>query len=104
MLIGLFVIFFIGKSFYNLAKKNNRHLLGYTLLGIGVYFGSQFVFGFLAGVVFLLSGLEYGYETEMILALIGFVLGLLCVWLLHYLLKRNWEGNPKKSNDELLDG
>ena len=104
-MLVLLLIYFIGKAFYNLAIKHDRNKWLFGMIGVVTYYGMTIIGGLVIVFIAISGGNESILELpEYILGLIGVPVGLLSVWLLHYLLRKNWEGNPKDQNSELLDG
>ena len=100
----LLLIYFIGKAFFKLAKKHGRNKWLFGVLGVVVYYGMAIIGVFLIGVVAILAGNESILElSDTALGFAGIPIGLVSVWLFHYLLRKNWEGSPKNHNSELLD-
>jgi hypothetical protein len=103
-MLGLILIFFIGKSFFNLAKEHGRNKWLFGILGVVVYYGMTIIGGIIIGLIAAISGNESIFELpDIVLGLMGVPIGLLSVWLFHYILRKNWKGNPKDKNSELLD-
>jgi hypothetical protein len=44
-MLGLVLIYWVAKKFYDLADYHNRSQWGYAFMGIGIYFGAQLLFG-----------------------------------------------------------
>jgi len=103
-MIGLFLIYFIGRSFYNLAGEHKKSKWGFAILGIVSYYLGTFLGGVLIAVVIelVLSGSIDEY-SDTALAFMAFPLGLATCWLFHFLLKRHWTKRPAFNNDEALD-
>ena len=55
-MLGIVLIYWLGKYFYQLAEKYNQNKWLYAILGIVVYYVSQLFFGFVLGI---LSGFIY---------------------------------------------
>lgn len=50
-MIGIFLIFWIGKSYYELAHEYDRSRWGYAILGIVTYYGGTFLGAFIIGLL-----------------------------------------------------
>ncbi len=97
-MLGLALIYFIGKYYYNLAAYNDKNKWGYALFGVAAYYAGAFVFGLIAGVVITLDGTTSVDDVnEVVLALIGLPFGVGATALLYHLLKKNWEKHKKVS-------
>lgn len=98
-MLGLVLLYFIGKSFYTLANTYNRSPWGFAILGVVAYYGANFAFQLL--LIFIL---EVDLDPYLI-AVISIPFGLLAWWGLYTYLKKQWEINPvRKSSDVLDDG
>lgn len=103
-MIGILLLFFIGKAFYELAKKHNRNKWIFAILGIGAYYLGVTLGGFLLGMIAVLFEWEAVFEIpEFALGLLLMPVGLFAVWILHYALKKNWTQNKIEPHSELLD-
>lgn len=103
-MIGFLILFFIGKAFFNLAKKHRRNKWLFAILGVLVGYGMLVIGGLL--IVFIVAYMGNDAILDSSDSLIGFMgipVGILSAWLFYYLLRKNWEGNPKNRNAELLD-
>lgn len=91
-MLGLLLLYWIGKYFYKLAEQYNKHQWGYTILGIAVYYGGMFLCSFLAGVI--LEVYSPGYIDGINETLFGVFMipfGLLSCYLLYLFLEKNWK-------------
>jgi hypothetical protein len=103
-MLGLFLIYFIGKSFYDLAFEFHKSQWGFAILGVVSYYAGTIV----AGVIF---GLLVEFDVvpalsnipELALNVIAMPFGLLACWGLYQLLKSQWANEPEKQNTEVLD-
>lgn len=103
-MIALLILFFIGKWFYELAKKHGRNGWLYGILGVVVYYGSAIIGGFLIGFIAVMVGYEEILNwPDLALNLIAIPIGILGIMLVHRVLRKNWENNPKNQDSELLD-
>jgi purine-cytosine permease-like protein len=105
-MLGIILIYYLGKQFYTLAEANQRNKWGYAIAGILSYYASTVV-----GLVIIIVGIgslapdlidpipEYAYD------LIGIPFGLLGTWLFYRYLKQKFEGNNlfHNTNNDLLD-
>ncbi len=92
------IIITIGWAYYSLAKKYNRNTLLYMLLGIGVFV-----------IIVLLNGLMYTFfdfisrniniETHR---LIAFFLGVLTVFIIHFVLEKRWLKHKNVEAEEAI--
>jgi hypothetical protein len=103
-MIGLLLIYFIGKAFYDLAGLNDKSEWGYAILGIVTYYAGTYIAGLAIGV-FIELGLS-GSLTDVPTRVLGFLVipfGLLACWGTYSLLKKRWSRTASRKNDEVLD-
>jgi len=87
-MLGLILIYFIGKGFYKLAELHNRNLWGITIAGIAMYLGSQFLLGLVLGLILGVDAEgNVGGMNSLVLNLIGLVIGCVFTYGLYELLK-----------------
>lgn len=103
-MLALVIIYFIGKWFYKLAEKHQRNKWLFAILGVVVYYAMTI----LGAIAILLILVELGNDEildtpDAVAGLLGIPVGLLSMWGFHVILRKNWEGNPKNSQSELLD-
>ncbi len=102
-MLGLILLYWIGKYFYKLAEEYDKSKWGFAILGIVVYYAGTLIFGFGIGVIaeIISPGFFDGFN-ETILGLIVLPFGILSCYLLYKYLDKTWKKNiPIK--DELID-
>jgi hypothetical protein len=106
MVITLALMFFIGKAFYDLADKYNKHRWGFAILGVVSYYGGTFLAGIILGVLVEVGTFSSIDDIpEWILTVIAFPVGVLSCWGLYKILKNQWSKTPSRSMaEEVLDG
>lgn len=98
-MLGLLLIYWIGKKFYVLAENHNRSPWGFAILAVVVYYISQFVFGLILVVINpetfenMDNGMEMGFN------LLGVLVGLGIWYLLFLYLERKWENEEETYED-----
>lgn len=103
-MLGLLLLYFIGKYFAELAEKYYKNKWLYAILGIVVYYATTFLFGLLLGVIQLLTGTDLvSGVPDIVLGLIALPFGLGGCWLTHFILKRIWEKKALAEEPEILD-
>lgn len=103
-MLGLILIYFIGKYFYKLAEDFNQNKWLYAILGVlSYYFGASVVGGVIVGVAdsFLELGINWDNTLGLSLMIMPFGIGL--VYLFYYLLKRKWQKSFVEVKDEIQD-
>ena len=106
-MLGLILIYSIGRYFFRLAEKHERSKWGFAILSIVVYYGSQFLFVFAGMLIMFGMGMDEDFSggTELLLTIGGIGFGLLATWLFYYLLEKSWAKSHIDSQlqSELLD-
>lgn len=100
-MIGLFLIYWIGKSFYELAHEHDKSRWGFAVLGVlGYYAGIIF-----AEVIFVLLSEKgiLGDINHYILGFLSLPFGLLTCWLLYRLLKNQWSNQSRPIDADVID-
>jgi multisubunit Na+/H+ antiporter MnhB subunit len=104
-MIGIVLIYFIWKAYYELARKYNKHKWGIAILGIAGYF-----LGLLIGIVLIALTLEFLLSesiedySDNVLGLMSLPVAILFCWLLYIFLDNQWNKPSRTINDEVLDG
>lgn len=102
-MLGLLLIYFVGKAFYDLAGKYNKSQWGFAILGVVSYYGGLLIGGFIIGIIMELNSPGYVDDSNStFLGLLAIPLGVLTCWLTYVLLKRAWS-KPKEIERNTLD-
>lgn len=97
-MLGLIIIFWIGKYYYKLAEEYNKSKWGYAIIGVLSYYTGSFI----AGVVIAIVAPSFiDTASSIALSLIALPLGLLAAYGLYKLLENNFKKNHVKVVDEL---
>lgn len=102
-MLGLLLIYFIGKYFYKLAEEFNQNKWLYAILGIVMYYAAGFAFGILLGVFDLLLGLNLDYDNMFGINLLSIPIGLAACYGFYHLLKKKWKKSVVLIKDEIQD-
>ena len=98
-MIGLILIYVVGKSFYDLAWEYKKNQWLFAVLGVVSYYAGTTVAEF---VLIVLSELEFFSLPNFGISLLGVPIGLLSCWGTYTLLKNKW-GAAEKVGEETLD-
>lgn len=88
-MIGIFLIYFIGKKFYTLAEEYGRKKWLFGVLGIVCYYVGTFICGVLIGIGYELFDLQTLNDWQLSLLAVPF--GLMASFGFYFLLKNNWK-------------
>lgn len=103
-MLGLLLIYFIGKKFYELAEDYNKNKWLYAIGSVISYYVSGFV---ILGAIVLLDIFlfEWGinWEASFGVNLLAIPIGLLSVYLLYQFLESRWKKAQLIPIDEIND-
>ncbi|NNK81660.1 MAG: hypothetical protein HKO92_00925 [Flavobacteriaceae bacterium] len=102
-MLGLLLIFFIGKYFYELAQDYYKHRWLYAILGIVTYYASGAIFGVILSVFDFILELNINWDDSFGVNLLGIPIGLAGCYIFYIMLKNRWEKEDLKSKDEIDD-
>ena len=106
-MLGLVLIYFLGKSFYQLAQQYDKSPWGYAVLGVISYYAGTFIAGILLVILMEINSAGSIDDTnEFVLGLVALPFGLLCAWGLYKFLENRFEGNVSVHNNinsDILD-
>lgn len=103
-MLGLFLIYFIGKKFYDLAAKYHKHQWGFAIAGVASYYAGTFIAGILIVLyVELWSSTSIDDVNDMALGFMVLPFGLLACFGFYKLLEKNWERKPTHLDSDILD-
>jgi len=97
-MLGLILVFFVGRAFYNLAKEFNKTPWLYVIIGIGSYYLGIIIYSLAVGLlvgIFNPDLLEGSFSIVIGLTAIPF--GVLACYLYYSMLKKDWSKRPKSS-------
>lgn len=103
MIIGLVILYFIGKYFYKLAEQFNKNKWLFAVLGIVVYYAGTFIGGIILGILDALIGFDFDWDNDIALGLIALPFGLATAYLFYFILKKQWEKSFVIVEDEIQD-
>lgn len=108
-MLGLLLIYWVGKTFHDLAEKHGRSKGLYALIGIVSYYAAQIIFGFVLGIIWYATN-DSDPDFGMGINILGVAVGALSCWGLYEFLKYRWsnayqENQAQRSlqDSDLLD-
>ncbi len=103
-MLGLLLLYWIGKAFYDLAKTHGKKPWLGAFIGIASYYGLQLVVG---GIAFLLTDFDEPLNSGLLgdfgLSILGILIGALGTWGLYRYLKQKWSVTSVETHREILD-
>ncbi len=102
-MLGLLLIYFIGKRFYDLSEAYNQNKWLYAVLSIVVYYAATFVVGIILAVLIESGIVDFDLENTFIVTLIALPFGLGALYLFYTLLEKKWKKAGVLIKDEIHD-
>jgi hypothetical protein len=104
-MVGLVLLYFVGKAFYDLAGLNNRGQWLYAILGVVSYYAGLFIGSLLIGIGYELFIGSIEDVNETLLGFAGLPFGVLACWGFYHILKNRWKKKETFSgeSEEVLD-
>lgn len=92
-MLGLFLLYFIGKAYYDLAEKHTKKKWLHAFLGIAAYYLGTMIGGVIIVIFYGLLESEQAIDemNDIVLSLLSVPFGVLSCWFFYYILKRKWE-------------
>jgi cytochrome b561 len=99
-MLGIFLIYWVGRKYYDLAIRHGRSAWGYCILAIVIYYGSQFFLGIILALSMpeLMANLDSG--EEMALNFIGIPISLGVWYSVLVYLRKKWEAIEESMADK----
>ncbi len=89
-MLGLVLIYWIGKYFYVLAEKYNQNKWLYAILGVVIYYLGQIIFGVILAI--FNEFLEFNINLDdVVINLLGIPIGGLACYGFYKILENNWK-------------
>ena len=103
-MLGILLIYFIGKRFYDLAATYRKHQWGFAIAGVAAYYGGTFIAGFLIAIYYeLVRSTPIEEMSDLTLSLLALPFGILACIGLYKLLEYRWKHQPQMTSPDLLD-
>ncbi|MFV0564341.1 MAG: hypothetical protein ACK5NB_00765 [Flavobacteriaceae bacterium] len=101
-MLGLLLIYFIGKRFYDLATEFNQNKWLFAILSVIIYYVAGFILGI---VLFVLDvyifNWDIDWDNNFGINLLGIPAGLLAVWGFYTILENRWKKTTTIIKDEV---
>ena len=93
-MLGLLLLYWIGKYYYKLAEEYDKSKWGFTILGIAAYYGGIVLFGILIVTILELSAPEtINGLNDTVLGIMMLPFGILSTYLVYKYLEKTWRKN-----------
>jgi hypothetical protein len=103
-MLGIFLIYWIGKKYYDLAEQYNKSPWGWAIAAVFIYYGSQFGLGIIIAL-FNYSDTNFSSSTsnDLLINLLGILIGLGVWYGIFTFLERRWENQYYNQADDSSD-
>ena len=99
-MLGLVLLYWIGKYFYKLAEKFSKSEWGFAILGVVTYYAGTFLFGVIfALIVDIVSPGYIDTFNDKLFGLLMLPFGLLSCYVLYMYLEKTWKKNHPNQNN-----
>ncbi len=102
-MLGILLIYFIGKRFYDLSEEYKQNKWLYAILSIVVYYVGIFSTGIILGIITAFGIIDIDLENSLMMSLISLPFGLGAVYLFYILLEKKWKKTVVVVKDEIQD-
>ncbi len=102
-MLGILLIYFIGKRFYDLSTEYNQNKWLYAILSVVIYYAGTFIGGLFLGIFIELGIVNISLENNLMIGLIALPFGLGLVYLFYIYLKKKWNKSALLIKDEISD-
>ncbi|MFD1163550.1 hypothetical protein [Hwangdonia seohaensis] len=102
-MLGILLIYFIGKRFYDLSVDYQQNKWLYAILSVVVYYTGTFLAGLILGVLIALGIMDLDPENTFVISIITVPFGLGFVYLFYILLEKKWKKTVVVIKDEIND-
>ena len=102
-MIGILLIYFIGKRFYDLAEEFSQNKWLYAILSIVVYYAAGVLFIVILGIMSLIFEWNLDLENNFGYNLLVIPFGLIADWAFYMILESRWKKKMLLVNNKLKD-
>lgn len=103
VVLRFLLVFFIGKTFYDLASYHKKSKWLYAFIGMVSYIVPAIFFGLFAFLFIDAVGSPPYRIDELHISIISIVVGLLSCWCIYKYLYSRWKNQNKSEHSEILD-
>ena len=103
-MLGILLLYFIGKRFYDLSIEYDKSKWLFAILSIVIYYAAGFIFGIIIGILDIYV-FDWGidWDNNFSIGLLGLPAGLLAVWGFYVILESKWKKSLLVVKDEIED-
>lgn len=102
-MIGIVLIYFLGKAFYDLSLASDKNKWLFAVLGVFSYYIGTFIGGIVLVLIEPLTGFNAETANEYLIGFLALPFGLLACYGFYQLLKYHWIKQLPSTSEDLLD-
>ena len=102
-MLGILLIYFIGKRFYDLSVEYNQNKWLYAILSVVAYYAGTFMVGIVLAVLIELGIMDIDMENSFMISIMAIPFGIGVVYLFYILLEKKWKKTVVVVKDEIND-
>lgn len=102
-MLGILLIYFLGKYFYELAVTFEKNKWLFAILGVVSYYAGTFLGGTILALMDAFFNWGMDWDNDLLLSFLALPFGLATCGLVYYLLKRKWQKEAVIVQDEIDD-
>ncbi|HEX9600776.1 MAG TPA: hypothetical protein VF985_04750 [Mariniflexile sp.] len=103
-MLGILLIYFIGKRFYDLAEEYKENKWLYAILSVVIYYLSGIIIlGAFALLDIFVFSWGFNWDSNYGINLLSIPIGLLTLWGVYTLLENQWKKTAVVIKDEIND-
>lgn len=102
-MLGILLIYFIGKYFYELAQDYYKNRWLWAILAVILYYAAGAIFGVILALCDMAFNLGIDWDNNFGINLLGIPVGLLADYGLFVYLKNKWHKESLLAKDEIQD-
>jgi amino acid permease len=103
-MLGLLLIYFVGKKFYELAFEYDKSKWGFAIAGVVSYYAGFLVSVFIIAAIVEINSPGYINESnELLFSVLGIPFGVAVCWGFYKILEKNWS-KSRSAQPDTLDG
>lgn len=103
-MIGLLMLFFIGRYYYQLAFEYEKNKWVFAIIGIACFYAGTIIFGFVFGFIAVATdNISMIEMDDMLLGLMALPFGILATWGLYRILNNTWKNKKAEEAEHLID-
>lgn len=99
-MLGLILLYFAGRAFYNLAEQHGKNKWLFAILGVVSYYGGLFLGGIVIALVYEI-GLSRSIDeaNDLFLGILAIPIGVLVCWGFYKVLESSWKKDTRRVGD-----